>query len=319
MVNELEPPSAHHALSTFIGQVSDEMASEYERIRNRATEDPGTAGDEGEQNWAALLREWLPAHYHVVTKGRILGITGDASPQLDVVVLSPAYPPKLLERKLYLADGVVAAFECKLTLRKHHIRKSVETAKRLRYLMKWREGTPYQELYSPLIYGLLSHSHSWTRAPRSAVTQNLVAADLECVEHPKEMIDLICVADLGTWHPIKMAGILPAWGATADSMRGRFGMPTEGGVLTSYAEPNDPIERKASPIGTMLGELIRRIAWEDGDVRPVADYFRYAMVGAAQGHSRAWPLDVYREQTRADLESRLVDDVPWSEWSVVFP
>ena len=44
-----------HDLHKFMSQVTDEMASEYQRIHARAEEDPGTAGDEGEENWATLL------------------------------------------------------------------------------------------------------------------------------------------------------------------------------------------------------------------------------------------------------------------------
>ena len=60
-----------HDLYEFMQQNSVEMAAEYERIQMRATEDPGTAGDQGEENWAELLRDWLPRTYEVVTKGRI--------------------------------------------------------------------------------------------------------------------------------------------------------------------------------------------------------------------------------------------------------
>ncbi len=41
-------------------QISDEMSAEYNRIQMRATEDPVTAGNQGEENWAEVLRKWLP-------------------------------------------------------------------------------------------------------------------------------------------------------------------------------------------------------------------------------------------------------------------
>src|SRR5258707_793855 len=93
-----------HELADFILSCSQDLRREYERIRRRAWEDPGTAGDEGEENWATLLRQWLPATYHVVTKGRILDVTGSASPQVDVIVLRPEYPPFLRDqhKKLFL-------------------------------------------------------------------------------------------------------------------------------------------------------------------------------------------------------------------------
>src|ERR1700693_5406094 len=96
----------NHELFDFVGTVTRELAEEYDRIQKRATEDSGTAGDEGEENWADLLRKWLPPAYRVVTKGRILGHQGRASHQVDVIVIRPSYPPYLETKKLYLAAGV---------------------------------------------------------------------------------------------------------------------------------------------------------------------------------------------------------------------
>ena len=110
-----------HDLTQLIQQATAEMAAEYGRIRARAQEDPGTAGDQGERNWADLLRRWLPKSYNVVTRGRIIFSNGEASGQVDVLVLSPSYPNGLLDKNLYLAAGVLAAFECKNTLRRQHI------------------------------------------------------------------------------------------------------------------------------------------------------------------------------------------------------
>ena len=125
-------------------QVSSDMASEYERIRKRTREDPGTAGDQGEENWASLLKDWLPGTYEVVTKGRIIGEDGRTSPQVDVVVLKEIYPRKLLDKKVFLANGVAAAFECKTTLRPEHIEDAVETGVEIKRLFPVRTGTPYR-------------------------------------------------------------------------------------------------------------------------------------------------------------------------------
>src|ERR1044072_8424563 len=76
-----------HDLYDFMRQISAEMSAEYNRIQMRATEDPGTAGDQGEENWAELLRDWLPRSFEVVTKGRIISQEGETSPQIDVLVL----------------------------------------------------------------------------------------------------------------------------------------------------------------------------------------------------------------------------------------
>jgi hypothetical protein len=143
-----------HDLALLIQQATAELTAEYRRIQARVAEDPGTAGDQGEENWATLLRKWLPAGFHVRTKGRIIGVDGSASPQVDVLVLSPSYPVGLLDKKLYLAAGVVAAFECKLTLRRDHIRKVVKNSVALGKISR-QGGSSGRHI----IYGILAHSH----------------------------------------------------------------------------------------------------------------------------------------------------------------
>src|ERR1051326_1818360 len=149
-----------HDIHDFVRRSQSELQEEYVRIQKRATEDPGTAGDQGEENWATLFREWLPHYFHIITKGRILTDSGYASPQMDVLVLYPSYPRILLDKKLYLSGGVAAAFECKTTLAARHVEEAVETSAALKGSLPKREGSPYKELNAGLIYGLLSHSHS---------------------------------------------------------------------------------------------------------------------------------------------------------------
>ena len=141
--------SRHHELEEFMVQVTSEMEAEYLRIQSRALEDPGTAGDQGEENWAELLRDWLPPTYKIVTKGRILSPDGRASPQVDVLVLKDVYPDKLLNKKLYLSAGVAAAFECKTTLEAEHIEKATKTSIDIKDLYADRTGTPLSGIARP--------------------------------------------------------------------------------------------------------------------------------------------------------------------------
>jgi hypothetical protein len=188
-------------------QASSTMQKEYERIRKRTAEDPGTAGDQGEENWAQLLREWLPTNFQVVTHGRIMSTTGDASGQVDVLVLDPSYPKELLTKKYYLSGGVVAAFECKITLRAEHITAVFENAQIITSLFPARNGNPYLELNRPLLYGLLAHSHAWkgeTATPVENISTAIVR-EHQGLSHPREMPDFLCVSDLGTWTSHKHA------------------------------------------------------------------------------------------------------------------
>ena len=78
----------------------------------------------------------------------------------------------LLDKKLYLSGGVAAAFECKTTLKSTHITKAVRTASSIRKNLPERTGSPYKELNSTIIYGLLAHSHSW-KGDKSKPLENI--------------------------------------------------------------------------------------------------------------------------------------------------
>jgi hypothetical protein len=211
-----------HELVDFVRAVTKGLAEEYDRIQKRVSEDPGTAGDEGEENWAAILREWLPPSYQIVTKGRILGYQGTASPQVDVIVLKPSYPTYLLNKKLYLAAGVAAAFECKLTLRAKDIDETVKNCVATKQLFQRRTGTPYAEITSPIVYGLVAHSHSW-KEPNSKPIENLQSrveqVHRELVKHPREMLDIICVADLVTFSAKRISYMVRLAPSESDSVR----------------------------------------------------------------------------------------------------
>ena len=310
-----------HDLYDFMRQLSDEMAEEYDRIQKRATEDPGTAGDQGEENWAELLRGWLPRTYEVVTKGRIISQDGRTSPQVDVLVLKDVYPEKLLNKKLYLAAGVAAAFECKTTLTAAHIAEAMETCVKIKNLYPIREGTPYKELHAPIVYGLLAHSHTWNRKksrPIANITKNLSKYDRSHVSHPRECLDILCIANLAAWTSFKVSRILPKM----------FESPLHSSeenkvALTSYFQhsrfPDVQIER-LPPIGAFISNLLQLLAWEDPALRDFADYYRSIdLTGAGEGKIRLWTEVVYSQEVRHRVERCDLHNKAWNESSWVFP
>lgn len=313
-----------HDLVDFMRQVSTEMASEYDRIRRRAQEDPGTAGDQGEENWASLLRDWLPSTYEVATKGRIIGEDGIISPQVDLVVLKDIYPKKLLDKKLYLANGVAAAFECKTTLRAEHIAKAVETGAGIKRLFPNRTGTLYRELHAPILYGLLAHSHNWTSPnskPEDNVSTKLTASDQAYVSHPRESLDLLCIADLGTWALSKLAH-LPSE-AVSRIRQLRYDIPSGPQYANaiawtcyfSHAMQVDNQQDTFTPIGCLIAYLSRKLAWDNPALRQLAEYYpKTGIEGSGSGSIRWWsPQEIYSDQTNAQLPARLNAD-PWNEW-----
>lgn len=273
--------ASRHDLVHLVRTAAAEMSAEYERITARAREDPGTAGDQGEENWAELLRRWLPQGYHVVTKGRVIGTDGNAGPQVDLLVLSPSYPMGLLNTKLYVASGVVAAFECKITLRTTHVRRAVRNGVALRALAK-----PQGHAAGP-IYGLLAHSHavpSKRRHPAVGVSEALTRSDKELVSDPTTCLDFICVANLGTWALMRF--VMGTDGAARRQLTTTYMGPLEPSFHRPDHPENDPI-----PLGRFLTGLLRRLAAADRTLAPIADYFsEVGLFGIGHGAPRTWDL-----------------------------
>ncbi len=318
-----------HDLHDFMRQLQDRMAANYKQIQKRATEDPGTAGDQGEENWKELLRGWLPRTYEVVTKGRIIGQDGRTSPQVDVLVLKSIYPKQLIDegQKIFLAAGVAAAFECKTTLKASHLEDAVRTCAKIKNLYPVRTGTPYKELHAPIVYGLLAHSHSWKGAnatPDKNIEQRLQASDKKYVSHPRECLDLLCIADLGTWISSKITFFSPRmfpgneWAYPKHLESGGVALSTYIGHTDSY----DNQFNQFTPIGTLISDLSQRLAWEDPSVRDLARYYQATNIGGiGGGESRTWPSSIYSEEVRLRAEHPQLSsglDARWDEWNICF-
>ena len=315
----------NHDLHDYMRQLTSTMEAEYARIQKTSVQDPGTAGDEGEENWAALLRAWLPPAYSVVTKGQLLDEAGSLSPQCDVLVLKPSYPPALRTRKKYLLAGIAAVFECKLTLKKRHVLDAAETASIIKRMSKVREGSPYRELVVPPLYGLIAHSHSSRRGKSKQhamglVEKHLTEADLSFVSHPREMIDLVCIADTATWVTTKDSltdprDVHPSTRARMDAQ----GEPSAGYMCHSYCGDGVSVGQFEgfSPIGVFLCELLVKLAWEDPSLRDIARYFvGVEFSSSASGMIRSWSRDIYSPSLRRRISlRRLKSEVDWDEWS----
>jgi hypothetical protein len=278
-----EPVCESHDLARLVQQATRELADEYQRIRARTKEDPGTAGDAGEEDWAELLRRWLPASLHVLTKGRIISPGGQASPQVDVLVLSASYPRGLLNKKLYLAAGVLAAFECKNTLRIEHIRKAMQVSAAIGSLARQHKPVRHH-----IFYGLLAHSYEIRakgKKPEEVINEALTRFDKEEVRDPRDCLDFICVADLGTWATLK----------------GSIQLPDEEGsaLVTAYMGPleermralpaKEGINHNPDPIGRLLTGLLQGLGKRDQEIAAIADYFhQVGLFGIGKGSFRRW-------------------------------
>ncbi len=305
----------NHNLHRFMNQISDEMDRNYKGIQEWAATDPGTAGDQGEENWAEWMREWLPPTYRVVTKGRIINPEGKVSRQIDVLVLKPFYPKRLHSEKHYLSAGVAAAFECKTTLKASHIDEAVGICAELKYLCPIRTGSPYKELNAPIAYGLLAHSHDWKgkkSTPVDNIQQQLSESTDLKVTRPRVSLDFLCVADFGTW-------VWWTFTTTHDpnlNRQFRDGIIHGGHLL--YSPSPDVEANDFTPVGSLYVNLMERLAWEDSSLRDIVDYYRVAEIDGKEGGSlpHHWDLSEYSETVQNQIKGGRLSNssLSWNEW-----
>jgi hypothetical protein len=252
--------------------------------------------------------------------------TGELSPQVDVLVLAPSYPQRLVGKKHYLAGGVVAAFECKTTLRKGDISKATETCVWIKRHLPVREGSPYRELHAPLLFGLLAHSQRLSKDPEKATDaafNELLDSDASLVTHPRETLDAVCIADTATWTSCRITWTGPqTWPREVwDSFREKNGLPEEGVsetaiVCASYCY--DRQDQDFSAVGALISYLLAKLGGEHPSVRPLAQYFFQAKAsGSGHGNRRFWPKDVFSKGVQDQLlRGRIMGGGwTWDEWS----
>lgn len=317
-----------HDLSIFLKRLNDTLVSEYERIQRWVLEDPGTAGDEGEENWAQFLRGLLPKTYSVVTKGRIMGADGQLSRQVDVVVLKPSYPPHLASTKIYLAAGVAAAFECKLKVKRHHFAEVVRQSRSVKALLRTNVDapTPFTELRSPIVTGLLAHTHA-LKGKKSRAEEKiseLLTTIVDEAEHPYELPDIVCVADIGTWSSHLRSCVTEA--PNNDELK--LGEERVGFAYLMSTVEGSHAPEVFSPMAQMFCDLFRKIAWHDSSMREMSDFYdRAIVVETASGDERCWDArDIYTAEVAAEITRRrtglpslgsdaVLHSPRWDEWS----
>lgn len=325
--NDVPREKPPHEIQVFMEQLSNEMASEYTRIRSNAVRDPGTAGDEGEENWKTLLESWLPPTLPIVTKGQIIGIDGALSPQVDLLVLSPSYPKKMLNKKKYLAGGVLAAFECKLTLKKAHIVKAAETCRRLQEMAEavYRPQTARSELMSPIAFGVLAHSHNWADETAVSNIDEALMVELYKDELPRRSMDLLCVSNLACWQSFRL--IRPPIHLINPELRELVAQsqPSDGAVSVQYNRwmPWEGNETPPNPLYVLINSLLRRLAWEVREARGLAAYWNVAGVpgGGSAGAiaARQWPLSALADDVRRQVQGgRITSGIPWDDWMMAY-
>ena len=302
-------------------QRSDEATAEGNHVQEQATASLKHTKNGREQSWAKLLRGWLPSTYEVVTKGRIISRDGRISREIDVLVLKCASSKKVLNKNLYFAATVAAAFECKSTLTIGHIVQAMKACTEIKSLYPVRVGTPYRELHAPIIYGVLARSYSWkggNTVPASNIEQELLTSDGAYVLHPRECLDLLCVANLGTWRTVKVLTplALVSYCKTSISSVLQSGFTLQTAYMMGMSAYKNQISH-VTPIGSFIFYLSRKLAWEDAQLRDMSQYHRGTkMIRLGSGKPRPWNFSFSESVTRR-LENHRLNYDDWSEWNVV--
>lgn len=152
----------------------------------------------------------------------------------------------------------------------------------------------------------------------------MIIEDKNQIDHPRKLLDLICVADLAAWtssittrnNPLRP----PGWNH-------KMNKPDKGGTAsTSYIGHKKTHENQVdhfTSVGVFISYLSQKLAWENIEYRSLADYYRVINMsgsGDGKGIMRNWDYDIYTSAIKRKIEfgMGLSNDVLWDEWSIHF-
>ena len=202
---------------------------------------------------------------------------------------------------MFLAGGVLAAFECKITLKPDHLPKFFKTAKSIKNLTPLKGyRNIYEETHSPIYVGLLAHSHNWSKnGTVERIGNALHKNDIKLVTKPIEIPDLFCIADTCTWTAKK-------WLAPQINY---YRLDVGECIMTdssSDQRENPTITQKseiAIPIATALKSMIHRLSKEHEGLRSLALYFQSTITDSGGGFVRYWPIkEVFSERNQEEYK-----------------
>ncbi|NYJ73183.1 DUF6602 domain-containing protein [Allobranchiibius huperziae] len=319
-----------HRLREWMAAADREIQENYAENHAKAREPKRIqqTGHAAERAWGQLLERWLPPQYEIAYRRYILPeieVDEYEIRETDIVILRPGYPQALRNKEEVLAAGVLAAFSVKLTLDGPGLAEGIAEAANIRRHTASRLGTPRQELTQPFRYGVLSHSHRLGQNPRKNLNNRYVAEDGIHASHPRESLDLVCVADLGVWAKLT-ATWMPVWDeaqrAIGNLVADHYSVQTMlMEEVTSLSEPKGewPPPSQLSPLTVFISSLYSFLAQEDDTAEP----FYRGLIGsglsaAGWGTGREWqPAKAYSETTLASLPNRLVNGRD-REWGMVY-
>lgn len=273
-----------HEHHEWLSDLNRSVVESFER-EQAAASGWGHAQETGhgvESNWDEVLTDWLPPQYEIGKRKYLLLETGggvERTKETDLVVFHPHYPKKLRKKHHVLASGIAAAFSVRRTVGRKDIADAYEEAIALRRGMKIREPDQRAHLVPPVFFGLLGQSHDW-KAPASNPKENIrgIANELdgELVRSPREGLDFICIADLGTW--TRKTIVLTESFLSEQTKANPLLTVLSGGVaddsLVLSGLGHDYEQEHLSPLTNLIGALWNKLAINDPTLKPLADGLR---------------------------------------------
>ena len=130
-------------------------------------------------------------------------------------------------------------------------------------------------------------------------------------------LDLLCVADLGTWVGFVMTFFGPGFTGWTP-LAGLEGYATTSYIRHSKQIDGLPQSSNFQPIGTFISYLIQKLGWEDPSCRELANYYRLAnLAGAGAGKQRRWRPTIYSDEVRSWIgRGRLKNGGDYDQWSM---
>ncbi len=171
MVNRAKQSSENNG-KEYLKQIFHDIEKEFQhsikKEISQSTHDV-TLGENCEQIWIDLFRNYLPARYGVA-KAFVVSSNGKTSDAIDVVIYDPQYTPILFGhgKVQYIPrEAVYAVFEAKPTVNKQYLDYAGDKAKSVQRLyctsasiINIGKTSPPREIF-PVLTGLLAKNASW--------------------------------------------------------------------------------------------------------------------------------------------------------------
>lgn len=170
--------------------------------RARTLTHPTNAGDEGEESWVEVLRDFLPRRYDISRHRFVIDSDGDISEQQDIVIYDGQFAPTFLViggTRFIPIESVYAVMEVKPTLSKGTLQYAGSKAGSVRKLRmkpgdhRIHTGELITGEGGRVLAGILTHDSDWRPPFGKPFHENLRALP------PEQQIDLGCVVREGAF------------------------------------------------------------------------------------------------------------------------